>query len=178
MPDELTASNTIPIASYKREWTSKYHYLSFTALCITKDFRGAADIDWREVGLPNFERHTFDYVRPPNDPYIIPPIAAKIDIAQKALRERWYKALHLSTRCSGVGNLGVFISDELILITQVLFRTALKNNRKPKPVIVVNPDYSVANRVREVCQKVKIEHYPSIERLLLDNTRMTLTSNP
>jgi hypothetical protein len=123
--------------------------------------------------LPTVEEPTFDYLRVPKNPYIIPPIAAKIGISQTALRERWYEALHYLHEAP-VWIFWGYSFPTTDTISHVLFRTALKNNRKPKPVIVINPDYSVPTRVREVCQKVKIEHFPSIERLLMENRRLGL----
>jgi hypothetical protein len=120
------------------------------------------------VALPNAQTAGFNYLRVPSRPFLIPPIASKIGIAQLALRERWYAALdHLHDAPLWIlWGYSFPITDT---ISQVLFRTALSNNRKSKPVIVINPDASVVARVREVCRKVNIEYYPSMERFLMDN---------
>jgi hypothetical protein len=113
---------------------------------------------------------SISYLRVPSEPYLIPPIAAKIEIKQAELRERWYSALdHLHDAPAWLFWGYSFPTTDTI--SQVLFRTALTRNRKAKPVIVVNPDASAAIRVREVCRKVKVEHCPSIERLLMDYGR-------
>ena len=123
------------------------------------------------VSLPSTDRDGFRYIEVPKHPYIVPPVAAKIDIRQLALRERWYSALdYLHEAPSWI--IWGYSFPTTDTISQVLFRTALTNNRKPKPVLVVNPDAAVAARVREVCRKVMVEQYPSIERLLLDENRI------
>lgn len=123
------------------------------------------------VSLPNGDADKFEFQRVSDRPYLIPPVAAKIEIKQSALRERWYTALDQLHDAPAwiIWGYSFPVTDT---ISQVLFRTALTNNRKPKPVVVVNPDFSTANLVREVCRKVKVEHYPSIERLLLEHERL------
>jgi hypothetical protein len=123
------------------------------------------------VHLPQSERDRFDYAKVPEKPYLIPPVAAKIEIKQQALRERWYAALDQLHEAPAwiIWGYSFPVTDT---ISQVLFRTALTRNRKSKPVIVINPDASVAGRVREVCRKVKVEHYSSMERLLLERGRL------
>lgn len=125
------------------------------------------------VTLPNSSQARFGYERVPSDPYIIPPVAAKITIAQIALRERWNKALH-QLHDAPVWIFWGYSFPTTDTISQVLFRTALTNNRKAKPVIVINPDHTVSDRVREVCEKVNIEYYPSIEPFLMDNASLNL----
>lgn len=117
--------------------------------------------------LPRATRELFQYLKVPTSPYIIPPIAAKIQIQQKELRHRWNLALDY-LHDAKVWIIWGYSFPTTDTISQVLFRTALARNRKPKPVVVVNPDYSVVKRVIDVCQKVKVQHYSSLERLLLD----------
>jgi hypothetical protein len=117
--------------------------------------------------LPGNDHVLLDYQRVPEKPYIVPPVAAKIQIAQQALRGRWRSAVHhLHDAPSWI--IWGYSFPATDTISQVLFRTALTRNRKSKPVLVVNPDASVAGRVQAVCRKVKVRYYPSIERLLLD----------
>ena len=125
--------------------------------------------------LPSTDNRIFTYQRVPRQPYIIPPIAAKIEIKQAELRERWRSAIrHLHDAPAWViWGYSFPLTDT---ISQVLFRTALSRNRKEKPVLVINPDASVAGRVKEVCRKVKVQHYPSVERFLLDNNAAILAS--
>ncbi len=121
--------------------------------------------------LPEVGRPLFDYRRIPAKPYIVPPVAAKMQIQQAALRERWRSAVqYLHGAPSWI--IWGYSFPGTDTISQVLFRTALARNRKPKPVLVVNPDATVASRIREVCRKVKVDHYPSMERLLLDDREL------
>lgn len=117
--------------------------------------------------LPESGRNTFEIVDVPDDPFLIPPVAAKIEIKDGALRKHWYNAvdqLHES-KCWIIWGYSFPQTDT---ISQVLFRTALVNNRRAKRVIVVNPDAGVAKRVIDVCRKVKVEHYTSMESLLVE----------
>lgn len=118
--------------------------------------------------LPDDTRLTFEYTEVPATPYIVPPVAAKMGIDQGTLKQNWKLAMEL-----------LYEADSWILwgysfpptdtVSQVLFRTALTRNRKAKPVVVINPDASVAPRVEQVCRKVKVTAYRSVERFLLDN---------
>jgi hypothetical protein len=117
--------------------------------------------------FPTTSGDLFRYVKVPTSPYIIPPIAAKIQIQQQELRARWNAALDY-LHDAKVWIIWGYSFPTTDTISHVLFRTALARNRKSKPVIVVNPDSLVANRVVDVCQKVKVEHYSSMERFLLD----------
>jgi len=119
--------------------------------------------------LPGADRKLFEYRRVQKEPYIIPPIASKIEIKQPELRERWRLAMRYLHDAPAwiLWGYSFPLTDT---ISQVLFRTALSRNRKNKPVLVViNPDASVAGRVKDVCRKVTVQHYPSVERFLLDN---------
>lgn len=118
--------------------------------------------------LPSEDGELFRFERVPQPPYIVPPVAAKIQIAQAALRERWRAALRYLHNAPGWIIWG-YSFPTTDTISQVLFRTALSRNRKPKPVLVVNPDPSVAVRVKDVCRKVKVSHTSSVERLLLEH---------
>lgn len=124
--------------------------------------------DYRLSGVmpPEGRRRIFDYITVPERPYIVPPVAAKIQIKEGPLRSHWYQALdflHDSSKWVIWG----YSFPQTDTISQVLFRTALARNRKKKPVIVVNPDPTAAARVVTVCQKVRVEHYSSIESLLI-----------
>jgi hypothetical protein len=121
--------------------------------------------------LPTDSNSGFKYELVPDEPYLIPPIAAKIEIKQKELRSRWYDALDYLHEAPAwiIWGYSFPVTDT---ISQVLFRTALARNKKSKPVIVVNPDYSTVKRVQDVCRKVSIEHYPSMEKLLMDHGKI------
>ena len=117
--------------------------------------------------LPNKTVLTFRYLKVPSSPYLIPPVAAKIEIRQRELRDRWYSAVDYLHKAPVwiIWGYSFPITDT---ISQVLFKTALSRNRKSKPVIVVDPDASVPKRIIEVCRKVNVRHYSSMERLLMD----------
>lgn len=135
-------------------------------------------IHWEEAGrakgfrlsgarLPSESEKRFDLVNVPENPYLIPPIAAKIDIQEGPLRERWYSAVDELHKAKSwiIWGYSFPVTDT---ISQVLFRTALARNRKKKPVYVINPDHSVAARVQEVCKKVSVKHFTSMEGFLHD----------
>ncbi len=117
--------------------------------------------------LPESNGETFDVVSVPEHPYLIPPVASKIEIKDGVLRKHWYSAVHeLHDAKSWI--IWGYSFPQIDTIAQVLFRTALDRNKKPKPVFVVNPDASVVERVKDVCRKVKVKHYTSIESLLYE----------
>lgn len=107
----------------------------------------------------------------PKSPLIIPPVAAKVEIPSD-LGPIWKGALSALYGASSWIFWG-YSFPQTDTISQVLFRTALERNRASKPVIVINPDRTVAARVKEVCRKVKVFHYPSMERYLLEKGGMS-----
>ena len=135
-------------------------------------------IHWEEAGrakgfrlsgvhLPSETKNRFSVVNVPQNPYLIPPVAAKIDIQKGPLRARWYSAvdqLH-DAKSWIIWGYSFPVTDT---ISQVLFRTALARNKKKKPVFVINPDHSVAGRVQEVCKKVSVKHFTSMEGFLYE----------
>ena len=124
------------------------------------------------VRLPESGRNTFELDSIPGNPFLIPPVASKIEIKEGVLRKHWNLAVDYLHHASSWVIWG-YSFPQTDTISQVLFKTALTQNRKPKPVIVVNPDAMVVERVKEVCQKVSIDHYVSMESLLLDWKRLT-----
>ena len=135
-------------------------------------------IHWEKVGrakgyrlsgarLPEQGRALFEIVRIPDSPFIIPPIAAKVDVNEGVLREKWYRSLDYLSDASTWVIWGYSFPDT-DTASQVLFRTALQRNKRYKRVFVVNPDHTVASRVENVCRKVNVYHFSSIERLLLE----------
>lgn len=104
----------------------------------------------------------------PKLPLIIPPVAAKVEIPDE-LGSVWKGALRmlaLSERWIFWG----YSFPQTDTISQVLFRSAL-NGRANKPVVVINPDHAVAQRVKSVCRRVDVSYFPSVERFLLEETR-------
>jgi hypothetical protein len=128
------------------------------------------------VQLPSGATPTFTYEKVPKVPYLIPPVASKIEIKQQELRDRWYAALdHLHDAPLWI--VWGYSFPQTDTISQVLFRTALARNRKKKPVLIVNPDSLVARRVEDVCVKVRTEHYASMERLLFELGAMSFSQS-
>ena len=126
--------------------------------------------------LPDDHNPTFHYLEVPAEPYIVPPVAAKIEIKQAELRSRWRLAiarLHEAPTWIIWG----YSFPETDTISHVLFRAALARNRRKKPVLIINPDMSVGARVLEICPKVSVRQYPSMERWLLDNGQLSINNN-
>jgi len=110
---------------------------------------------------------SLQYKDSPKDPLIVPPIASKIDIHDGALRRQWALAVAELRTAPGWIIWG-YSFPATDTVTQVLCRTALARHRKHKPVIVVNPDFSTQERVKQLVGKVRIEQWSSIERFLLE----------
>jgi hypothetical protein len=135
-------------------------------------------IHWGEAGrakgfrlsgakLPSDTHNRFDLVRVPDKPFLIPPIASKIDIQEGPLRESWYSALDQLHKAQSWIIWGYSFPDT-DTISHVLFRTALARNRKKKPIFVVNPDDEAVSRVQRICNKVAVKHFISMECFLHD----------
>ncbi len=108
------------------------------------------------------------YPSPPPHPLIVAPVASKIEIRKDSLLDIWKEAGRLLRKSPGWIIWGYSFPD-LDTVTRVLFRTAIARNRKPKPVIVINPDAGVVDRIKDTLgDKVRVRHFPSIERLLLE----------
>jgi len=109
----------------------------------------------------------------PDVPFIVPPLAAKIDISNTHLKSLWSSALKRLKDAPGwiIWGYSLPATDT---ITQVLCRTALSRNKKPKHVIVINPDFTITSKMRNSLSKIRITHYISVERFLLDQGK-TLT---
>lgn len=134
-------------------------------------------IDYRLSGVipPNGANQQFMYVSVPDRPYIIPPVAAKMQIKEKPLRDHWYQALdflHDAKRWIIWG----YSFPQSDTIAQVLFRTALAKHRRKKPVFVVNPDPTAATRVLNICRKVEVKHYYSMEEFLIKEGSLKVTT--
>lgn len=109
---------------------------------------------------------------PPEHPLVVPPVAAKMDIRRGALRSIWKEAAKNLRTAPGWIIWG-YSFPQTDTVTHVLCRTALARNRKPKPIVVINPDYSVSDRVSDALEKVRIRRWGSIERFLLDHGALT-----
>jgi hypothetical protein len=108
------------------------------------------------------------YPRPPTKPLIVAPVASKIEI-QLSLRQLWQEASKQLRMSPGWIIWGYSFPD-LDTITKVLFRTALARNRRPKPLIIINPDGGVVGRIKDALgTKVKVQHFTSVERFLFDS---------
>lgn len=80
--------------------------------------------------LPGIGSRLFRYERVPPNPYIVPPVAAKIQIAEEALRERWRLGVDLLYKAP-LWILWGYSFPGTDTISHVLFRTALVRNRRP-----------------------------------------------
>jgi hypothetical protein len=107
------------------------------------------------------------YPGPPTNPLVVPPVAAKLDIRAGALRTSWTRAAKLLRDAPGWIVWG-YSFPQTDTVTQVLCRTALARNKKPKRVVVINPDVGVGSRMNELLAKVRVESWLSIERFLFD----------
>lgn len=111
----------------------------------------------------------FNYCVPPERPLIVPPVAAKMEI-QTSLRPVWQKARSALSNSPGWIFWGYSFPQTDTAAT-ILFRTALfsARRRNPKSVVVINPDPSTQDRIRQNLGKIKIAaYYPSVERLLME----------
>ncbi|HVA66825.1 MAG TPA: hypothetical protein VNK24_07865 [Elusimicrobiota bacterium] len=108
----------------------------------------------------------------PGSPYIIPPIAVKN--ISGPLAGNWKAARSKLTDSKGCIIWGYSFprTDNAALI---LFRTALRKTGR-KNIIVVNPDYSVAERAEELLglKKGTVKYCPSMERFLFDQKKLEI----
>jgi hypothetical protein len=104
----------------------------------------------------------------PKVPLIIPPVAAKVEVPEE-LGTVWKGALRM-LNCARRWIFWGYSFPQTDTISQVLFRSAL-NGKTNKPVVVINPDHAVVQRVKSVCRRVDISYFPSVERFLLEETR-------
>lgn len=105
----------------------------------------------------------------PPRPMIVPPVAAKMNVKSEFLKVVWSESAKKLKEAKGWIFWG-YSFPQTDTLTQVLFRTALRNNRKPKPVIVINPDSGVFSRIKTSVSKIRDRHYAmSIERFLIDH---------
>lgn len=112
------------------------------------------------------------YADPPTDPMVVPPVAAKVDIRSGAVRDLW-KSAAASLRTAPGWIIWGYSFPPTDTVTQVLCRTALGKNTKPKPVIVINPDFEVSSRVKRLLNNVRIKNqWSSVERFLFDANKL------
>ena len=104
----------------------------------------------------------------PTRPLIVPPLAAKMEIRETALKHLWVAARKRLSDAPGWIIWG-YSFPQTDTVAMVLFRTALELNKRPKPVIVINPDKGAAERIRKYLRKVRVHHFASIEKFLLDH---------
>ena len=127
------------------------------------------------IKFPESKTKPFIFASVPETPFLIPPVASKVEIKEVALRQHWYSALdHLHEASSWI--IWGYSFPPADTVSQVLFKTALTNNTRKKPVVVVNPDAAVVDRIYDVCRRISIQHYTSMESLLLDWKLLASTS--
>ncbi len=103
---------------------------------------------------------------PPESPMIVPPIAAKMNFRSDSLKGMWKNAAKLLKAAPGWIFWG-YSFPPTDTLTHVMLRIALVNNRKKKPIIVVNPDPSLVERIEGILQKVNVVgHFNSAEHFL------------
>lgn len=114
------------------------------------------------------------YSGPPPKPMVVPPVAAKMDIRSGSIRDLW-KSAAASLRSAPGWIIWGYSFPTTDTVTQVLCRTALGKNKKPKPVIIINPDLSVGHRVKTILNNVRIKgQWNSVERFLFDAGEMEI----
>lgn len=120
------------------------------------------------AGLRRYPAKGLEYVIPPKAPFIIPPVAAKMDIINPALHELWTDARKKLSNASTWIIWG-YSFPQTDTITTVLLKSACQNNRgKKKSIFIVNPDPKVEERIKKSLIKVNVKTWHSIERLLFD----------
>jgi len=125
------------------------------------------------AGLEELPSRSLKYSRPPAWPMVVPPVAAKMEIADGALKKLWSEALSDLKSAPGWIIWG-YSFPKTDTVTQVLCRAAMSMGVARKLVVVINPDASVADRVASSLglKAVSVWRWPSIERFLYDGGRM------
>ena len=113
------------------------------------------------------------YSTPPDRPLVVPPVAAKMTIQKGSLRRFWSQAAKHLREAPGWIIWG-YSFPKTDTVTHMLCREALTSNRRPKPVIVINPDPGVAENVKASLRKIRVLHWVSVERFLLDHHKLKL----
>ncbi len=115
---------------------------------------------------PRKKSETLEYLAPPTTPFIVPPVAAKMEIPESALHAVWSKASR-ELRRSSQWVLWGYSFPQTDTITTVLLKTAVKSSRGTKKrLLIINPDPFVGDRTKKSLEKVHIEQFSSIERFL------------
>ena len=116
-----------------------------------------------------------EYAKPPKTPLIVPPVAAKMQIAD--LGPLW-TAAHKELKASSTWVIWGYSFPQTDTITSVLLKTCVKDTRgKKKKVIIINPDSTVSERVKVLLGKVNVEHYGSATDFLLKVSRLQVTGD-
>lgn len=130
-------------------------------------------------GIKRFppQEQGFEYNKIPRNPMIVPPVAAKMSISDTHLLSVWEKA-HKELKKSSTWFLWGYSFPQTDTITSVLLKTCIKDSRgKQKTVIVINPDYSVSDRVKSLLEKVRVKQYSSAPDFLLRENQIELMSS-
>lgn len=124
--------------------------------------------------FPFKDGHPMEYAKPPKTPLIVPPVAAKMQIAD--LGSLW-TAAHKELKASSTWVIWGYSFPQTDTITSVLLKTCVKDARgKKKRVIIINPDSTVSERVKALLGKVNVEHYGSATDFLLKVGRLHVTA--
>ncbi len=135
--------------------------------CIGKVF--SAGGGYSISGVKSFppKGEQFEYIKPPINPFIIPPVAAKMEISDTYLKKVWLRA-HKCLRSASVWVVWGYSFPQTDTITSVLLKTCVKESRgRQKKVIIVNPDYSVSERVKALLGKVRVEKHSTMSDFLV-----------
>jgi len=112
----------------------------------------------------------------PERALVVPPVASKTQIRETGLLALWKEASWLLRKAKGWVLWG-YSFPRTDTVTQVLLGTALAKNRRPKPVVVINPDSDAGVRVQTQLQKVSVQRWSSVERFLFDHGRLALADD-
>ncbi|MFO1235886.1 MAG: SIR2 family protein [Alphaproteobacteria bacterium] len=110
-------------------------------------------------------RSEYEWAGAPKDPFIVAPVASKLDIKDSHFKDVWKNALKSLKEAKGWIIWG-YSFPRTDTTAQVLFRVALQNNKKYKRVIVINPDLGMKGHVEALLDKVKVEQFTSAEQFL------------
>ena len=103
-------------------------------------------------------------------PLIVAPVAAKTSISDL---EKTWRAAGRKLQDASCWVVWGYSFPETDTITSVLLKTCVKDAKgKQKRVIIINPDYAVSKRVKNLLDKVRIEQYSTASDFLLRKKRL------
>lgn len=116
----------------------------------------------------------FQYEKIPLTPFIVPPVAAKMQIGEKNLQRVW-KAAFKELKNTSNWIVWGYSFPQTDTITTVMLKTCLIGQGNiSKHVTVINPDFGVKTRMREVLGKIEVEQFASATDFLLKTKKFKL----